>query len=338
MLNPEVRLEEQLVDVRSDQIAYKLTVSNADSTSLRLLSVQPRVPIGASLLEVTDSSLAQANAQKARLLDELNRLLRQYLWVTSAPFRQEWIDQQRTALRELFSVVGFLSVYFSLFFRNSSLQARMKREFETFSFNVASAADARAAYTKWMEASTSYEAVRSLFDEKTKQLERIESRMDEGERPGLTNVPAGGFFTATYVMRFDRKLFEPKKYQVAFEIAHSQADAAPQTASVATNVQISPYPMSLSLVAIVAAVLGVLVRTAVTPESQPFAQMLSLAQSGQLLVGPIVALIFFNMYEYTSVGKDLNIGVSWRSALLIGALSGLAHDKILSAIKALIGA
>ena len=245
---------------------------------------------------------------------------------------------QRAALKEIFSIYGFLSVYINLFFRISSLQARMKREFETFSFNVASATDARAAYTKWMESSTSHEAAKTLFDEKTKQLERIESRMDEGERPGLTTLPSGGFFTATYVMRFDRKLFEPRKYQVGFEIAHSQGEGQPQTASVATSVQISPYPVSLSLVAIISALLGVLVRTAVAPESQPFAQMFSLAQSGQLLVGPIVALIFFNIYEYTAIGKEMLISVSWRSALLIGALSGLAHDRMLAAIKALIGA
>jgi hypothetical protein len=66
--------------------------------------------------------------------------------------------------------------------------------------------------------------------------------------------------------------------------------------------------------------------------------MVSSARSGQLLVGPVIALIFFNVYEYTSVGKDLGMSVSWRSALLIGALCGLAQDRVLAALKALIGA
>jgi hypothetical protein len=43
-------------------------------------------------------------------------------------------------------------------------------------------------------------------------------------------------------------------------------------------------------------------------------------KSFDLLVAPIVALIFFNVYEYTSVGKDIAMPLSWRSALLIGAL------------------
>lgn len=338
MPSPEFKLEEQLPDARSDQIAYKLTISNPDSFPVRLLSVQPRVPVGATIVDVTDSSLAQANAQKAALLEELNRLLRQFLWVTSASFRQEWIDQQKVVIKEIFSVVGFLSIYIQLFFRSSSLQARMKKEFESFSFKVSSAADARSAYEKWMVSNTSHEAVIALFDEKTKQLERIESRMDESERPGLTSIPPGGFFTATYVMKFARSAFDPRKYQVGFEASYSTADTPPQSNSLATSVQISPYPLNLSLVAVLSAFLGILVKLSVSPESDPFSEMFKLAQTGQLLVGPIVALIFFNVYEYTSVGKDVAISVSWRSALLIGSLSGLAHDRILAALKALIGA
>lgn len=338
MASPEFKMEEQLVDARSDQIAYKLTVSNPDSQPVRLLSVQPRVPVGASVLEITDSSLAQANAQKAKLLDELNRLLRQYFWVTSAAFRQEWIDQQKEAVKQMFSVVGFLSAYFQIFFRSSSFQARMRREFESFSFNISSAADARSAYEKWMATSSEHDAVRTLFDEKTKQLERIEERMDESERPGLTSIAPGGYFTATYVMKFARRALEPRKYQVGFEAAYSQKDSSPQSNSVATTVQISPYPLSLSIVAVLSAFLGVLVRLSVNTQSEPFLDMLKLSQTGQILVGPIVALIFFNVYEYTSVGKEMSMSVSWRSALLIGALSGLAHDRILSALKALIGA
>lgn len=336
MASPEFKMEEQLADARSDQIAYKLTVSNSDSQPVRLLSIQPRVPVGASVLEITDSSLAQANANKAKLLDELNRLLRQYLWVTSAAFRQEWVDQQKEVFKELFSVVGILSAYTQIF--TGSYQVRMKREFDSFAFSVSSAADARSAYEKWMATSSDHEAVKTLFEEKTKQLERIEERMDEGERPGLTSISPGGYFTATYVMKFTRKAFEPRKYQVGFEAAYSQSDSPAQINSVATTVQVSPYPLSLSIVAVLSAFLGILVRLSVNDQSDPFLEMIKLSQTGQLLVGPIVALIFFNVYEYTSVGKEIGMSVSWRSALLIGALSGLAHDRILSALKALIGA
>ena len=65
MTAPTCRLEEQLSDLRSDQIAYKLTIENQSPETIRLLAVAPRIPVGARLLEITDTSLAEANARKA---------------------------------------------------------------------------------------------------------------------------------------------------------------------------------------------------------------------------------------------------------------------------------
>lgn len=339
MPSPKFKLEEQLSDLRSDQIAYKLTIENPDSKAIRLLSVEPRVPVGASLLKITDTSLAEANARKAELIDELNRLLRQFLWVTSETFRKTWIDQQREAVKEIFSVTGIFSLYFQMMFNNKNFQARMKREFESLAFKIASASDARSAYVRWMEKSSGHEAIQTLFDAKTVQLESVEALMDESDRPGLTAIEGGSFFTATYVMKFDRRVLEPRKYQVGFDATYLPPDAnSPQSSSTATNVQISPYPFSLSIVAIAAALLGVLLRVSLGGEPEPLQEMFVLAKSGQLLVGPILALIFFNVYEHTSIGKGIGISVSWRSALLIGALCGLAQDRVLAALKALIGA
>jgi hypothetical protein len=51
----------------------------------------------------------------------------------------------------------------------------------------------------------------------------------------------------------------------------------------------------------------------------------------------ILALVFFNVYEFTEMGKKLIIGIGWRSALLIGVLCGILGDRILAAVKALLG-
>jgi hypothetical protein len=48
-------------------------------------------------------------------------------------------------------------------------------------------------------------------------------------------------------------------------------------------------------------------------------------------------LIFFNAYEYTSMGKGVGMPISWRSALLIGALCGLLQDRVLAGLKAFFG-
>lgn len=340
MTSPILKLEEQLADVRSDQIAYKLTIENPDVEPIRLLAVEPRVPLGASLLEITDTSLAQANSEKADLIESLNTLLLQFLWVTSATFRQIWIERQKEVFKELSSVTGFFNFYFEIFFNTKSLQTRMKREFESFKFKITSAADARSAFEKWLKDTTEHEAIKTLFEEKTKQLERIEERMDERDRPGLTLIQSNSFFSATYVIKFSRHLFEPRKYQIGFDATYSSIieHSVPQSNSVGASIQISPYPLSVTFVTIAGALLGVLIRISLSGNAEPLQEMLRLAQSGQILVGPIVALIFFNVYEYTKVGKDLNMAISWRSALLIGSLCGISQDRILAALKALIGA
>lgn len=107
--------------------------------------------------------------------------------------------------------------------------------------------------------------------------------------------------------------------------------------SIAENTQVSPYPLSLSMVAIAASLLGVLLKITLEGASNVGPVLVGMFWSLKLFVAPIVALIFFNVYEHTSIGKDLTMPVSWRSALLIGAICGLAQDRILAALKAMIG-
>jgi hypothetical protein len=339
MTSPVLKLEEQLSDQRSNQIAYKVTIENTDPKPIRLQSVVPRVPVGASLLEVTDISLAETNARKADLIEELNQLLREFLWVVSQQFRETWLEQTRETYKELFSVTGIFRLYFQMIFNARHWQATMKRQFESFRFKISSASDARSAYERWMKNATEHEAIRSLFEAKLEQLERIEGQMGEGDSSGLTAIESGSHFAATYVMRFSRAALEPRKYQVSFNATYQVSDSpTEQSASAATNVQISPYPLSLSIVAIISAILGVLLRLSLAGSQDPLHDLILSASSGQLLVGPVIALIFFNVYEYTSVGKDLGIAISWRSALLIGSLCGVAQERVLAALKALIGA
>jgi hypothetical protein len=339
MTVPNFKLEEQLSDQRSNQIAYKVTIENTDTKPIRLQSVLPRVPVGASLLEVTDISLAETNARKADLIEELNQILREFLWVVSQQFRETWLEQTKTTYKELFSLSGIFRFYFQMIFNAKSFQTLMKRQFESFRFKISSASDARSAYKRWMKNTKEHEAIRSLFEAKLEQLERIERQMGEGDNSGLTAIEPGSHFAATYVLRFSRGVFEPRKYQVSFNATYHVSDSSSeQSTSAATNVQISPYPLSLSIVAIISAVLGVLLRLSLAGSTNPLSDLALSATSGQLLVGPVIALIFFNVYEYTSVGKDLQIAISWRSSLLIGALCGIAQDRVLASLKALIGA
>ena len=338
----EIELEEQLYDLRSDQIAYKLVIRNIGSAAIRLLSLHPRVPHGGELIEVTDSSLAEASERRVVLLEDLNKLLKQLLWVESEPFRKAWIQRQQEAFKEVMSFSGLAKSYYQILKAGpKEWQARMQREFQVLDYKISSTKDAKDAIDRWVSNSESDKLIASLFSSKTEQLEEIESLMNDSDKSSLATIDPASEFTTTYVLRFNRAKFEPLKYQVSFDASYAEADRGKsQVASVATNVQISPYPLSLSLVAILAALLGALISIS-TESSTVGAETIIEHLNASLMnfvVSPILALIFFNVYEHTTLGGGIRLPVSWRSALLIGALCGIAQDNILAALMALVGA
>lgn len=335
-----VTVEEQFEDLRSDHCAYKLVVKNSSDKAVRLLGVEPRIPSDARLIEIIDTSVADTTSRRTILLGELNRLLQQYLLVTSESFRDTHQKVEKERVRALLSPVGIVALYIEILTGSSEWQERLRGELETFSYRISSTSDAEEALRRWLLpiSDQKHEIIASLFEAKTLQLSQIEHLMDENERRSLINIEAGGVFTATYVLKFQRRFFDPKKYQLAFDVIYEQTElGAPQTASGVAGIQISPSPFTLSLFAIFAAILGVTLRVSLTGTNDVIGALKDLALSGQLLVGPIVALIFFNVFEYTSMGKNFaKMSVSWRSALLIGALCGIAQDRILAALKAFI--
>jgi hypothetical protein len=160
------------------------------------------------------------------------------------------------------------------------------------------------------------------------------------EKKTFTVIEPRSEYAATYVMECPRHPIEPRKYQVSVEAIYQVDDAhgATQSTGATATVLISPYPAALSVVAVVGALLGGAVQTSLdNPSVNLIDAFWGSVQSGRVAVGPIIGLVFFNVYEYTTVGKNLGMGLSWRSALLIGTLCGLAQDRVLAALKAFLG-
>lgn len=349
MASPVIKLEEQLSDLRSNQIAYKLTVHNTSTDPISILGLQPNVPVGAQLLKITDNESAEDFSKKSELIEELNNLLNSFLWVESEEFRENFITVQMAAFRSMFSFNGILKAYMSIVIRRDFFERQIRRQIDSFQYKIASGDDARRAYQTWLDTSAlsftgarhKQQSICVLFKAKLAQLETVEARLKENVRGGssLTSIEPDSSFSATYVLRFDRAMLEPRKYQVGFNVRYETLGAdAPKSASVSTNIQISPSPLSLTIIAIISAVLGAILRGSLGGDVNKFNEIIKSATTGQIIIGPIVALVFFNIYEHTSLGKGLNFSISWRSALLIGALCGLAQDRVVAALTALIGA
>ncbi|WP_156662703.1 hypothetical protein [Mycobacterium sp. 1274761.0] len=354
-----MKLDEQFEDIRSREVAYKLTIDNTLITSLTILTLKPRLPVGARLVDVIDNSMVQAGQRRDQLVHELNILLLQRFSEMPA-FQEKQKQVRRTAERVARSSSNpptsgarniwdrYASVMKGLLtgIGGEVFDLSDDRDDDSLAgalFKIESSEDADLALKKWFTPSAPEQSppndedtLRSIFEAKIDQLRRVEAKVTETDSTGLTTIEPGSSFVRTYVVKFRRPALEPRKYQLGFE-GEYEAGEAQRTISVATHLQISPYPLSLNLVVIVAALLGAFVREALSDISNPLQETFLQANNGKLFVGPIVALVFFNAYEYTSLGKGLTMAVSWRSALLIGTLCGLADDRIVSALKALIG-
>jgi hypothetical protein len=51
----------------------------------------------------------------------------------------------------------------------------------------------------------------------------------------------------------------------------------------------------------------------------------------------LTAALFYNAYEWTEFGKKLDTGAGWRSALIIGGISGLLNERVIAALQDLFG-
>ena len=89
--------------------------------------------------------------------------------------------------------------------------------------------------------------------------------------------------------------------------------------------------------------LGVILKEALLPSGDQPVYTISELFGEVLMNGPslgaaVLALLVFNMYGHLDVFKKLTMGVGWRSALVIGTLTGLFSDRIVAALGTIVGA
>jgi small basic protein len=100
---------------------------------------------------------------------------------------------------------------------------------------------------------------------------------------------------------------------------------------------VSANPIALSIVAAISSVLGVLIHQFSAPNSQDKFKVFDSGFLTGCLLAVITAVIFFNIFEYTTFKEKLGKDITWRAAVLVGALCGLLNEKILAAILAFAG-
>ncbi|MGZ8845880.1 MAG: hypothetical protein ACXW3C_05400 [Pyrinomonadaceae bacterium] len=332
-------LEEQFSDLRSKEVAYKFTIENQGPSGIELLSISPRIPEDVVLKELKESSFVAVKAKHAELCAELTELIKDHLLITSKEVREKAlqieIDQLKAAVESVSNPFrGYLELLSGRFSKNL---AEQRKRSNAFTFKIENVKDGHLALKEWFEVTDASNMItKEIFEAKLKQLQQLGNDSDpEFKSASIATIEPGSLFSMTYILKFPRYMLSPRKFNMAIEASYSELDKK-YIGGAAASIIISPVPFTITLLAVVASLMGVVLKVAIEKQS------ISRREIGRALIGSpgisavILAIIFFNVYEHTDLGKKLAFGVGWRGALLIGALCGIGADRILAAIKALI--
>jgi hypothetical protein len=202
--------------------------------------------------------------------------------------------------------------------------------------------------------------ISSIYKAKLDDVRQLES--DLGTSASVADVPPGGNFSRIFIYNCERRLLSPKTYTFSFDCAYVEEAAPKEQKHVGSSITaiISPAPLVLNVLAVISAILGAALKIALDTQAKiansvavPAAGVAKLQPKdlfGQLttdlvtvntceavVAAMITALFFYNVYDSTDVGRKLNVGVGWRSALIIGGLSGLLNERIIAALHGLLG-
>lgn len=335
-------LEEQFSDLRSNEVAYKFTIENQGQSAIELLSITPRIPEDVELIEVKEASFVAVKAKYAELCSELTEILKDHLLVTSKEVQQKALQIQ---IEQLKTAVDALSNPFRLYFSIltgglSKTLAEQRKKSKAFIFRIDNLKDAQLALSEWFDATDNANRIaKEIFEAKVKQLEQLGTDAGVDIRSAsLATIEPGSLFSMTYILKFPRYSFSPRKFNVAIEGSYSELGKK-YVGGAAASIIISPIPVTITLLAVISSLMGVILKVAIEGLNKPLVlrQEIPRALIGSPGISAVIlAIIFFNVYEHTDLGKKFTFGVGWRGALVIGALCGIGGDRILAAIKAII--
>ena len=344
MPKAELTLEEESPNFRERELALKFTMKNNGPTALEVLAISPRIPESVVLVETKETSIYAAKATYTALCGELDQLARQVLLVTDKALADRYANLAKEYIRLLINEVtgffGLFRAYFRMFSgRILRQQLEYRKKVEALFVKIEKAVDARKIFDQVIEPSDLEVALKRVFAFKMEKIEALENELGQKTDIGaIATVEPDSFFAATYILRFPRNSMNPSRFTVSIEATYREQSKPEEHNGIATtSVTISPHPLVLTFVSMFAAALGVVLKhvvPAVTsgenwdPRSIPVADFIA---------SLILALIFFNAFEFTDLLKDFRKNIGWRSAMLIGVICGLASDRIFDALKALIG-
>lgn len=333
-------LEQQFSDFRSKDIAYKFTIENHGVVPINLVSITPRIPETVQLIEAKNPSLVASAAKCAELCSELTQALRDLLFTDVKELRTKITSLEIENLKEIVGskdLSSWFRVSIRLFGGSLAKQMEMKRlKTDALFFKIENRDHAETAFTTFLSTRPDNDLVKNLFQAKMSQLQDLERAIaNNGASGALAIIEPDSFFAITYILKFPRSIADSTRYNIHIEAAYAEGDHKERhVGQASTSLIISPRPDVLTAIAIVSSLAGLAVRLAAKTPADFYAQLFNtMTKTGDAITCIIAAAVFVNIYEFSNLADRFKMNISWRSAMLIGFLSGILGDHILGAIK-----
>ena len=338
-------LEQETPDLRADEFAIKFTVENASSKPVKIFALAPQIPTGVKINEAEDSSLLAVKTKHTKLSSELTELANDATRLEDQDLRRKLIDIEKdhlnTAINEIQS--NFFRAYFRMFFRGSMAKwAEEKvRKQDALLLKVEDSKDAEAVRSQFLDAQQNPH-VKKLFALKLGKLKEVEDTLggpENSRNAPLAIIEHGSSFCARYVLTFRRRFFNTTRFSFSIEAVYGDDSGVDRlNGSDSLSIEVAPKPIFVSLLAALFSVGGVVLKIGYDTHldlQRGFAE--NLVQSRELITAPILAFVLFNVFEFTNLLKQFRRFFDWRTALIIGIACGLFSERILTAIKVLVG-
>jgi hypothetical protein len=336
-----LEVDRQNIDARSSEIQCALRIRNESDGNVRLIWVRTSSTTGSSVQRVLDSTLENDRKQLDELYHELEALLRPVVYRKVI----------RPSYRGGNPFAGITDRYY--IWRGYDGQPRVRYS-----------SDAEGYRQNFVAGDTDFSDLNTVLEIKIANASRLEQRLAVGpasvtplsDTIYLADIEPDSEFSRNYVIRCKRRLFATAAYAINFDIQYKVAAGTPAQSTDYVTIEplytskgftpnITPNPFFINLAAILFSVFGVLLKISLdmlkNVDDLSWGVIEDMLGSGPMILSfvsaALTALFFYNIYEWTEIGRRIEGAVGWRSALIIGGMSGLLNQKVVAALEALFG-
>jgi hypothetical protein len=363
------RVEPQQTDARAAQFQCVVTLENGGPERVQISQLRSLQPPGVSLPQFLDGSREREREDLKNLYLTMATQLGAFLLKDSPQYRGAITEAAGDVLRRALNGGGMLRMSYLLLLgkfnkpMTSTFGAFFERQLAKggiWDFKISNSEHADELYKLHLEPKKKeHEGLCNLFRSSINHAKRLEQELDGGQVANvIADVAPGDVFSRTYVFNCTRRFLSARNFTISFECLYrvgaqpsNGQNAALMRASRSITTTILPKPFVLSIVAMCSAILGTILNLTLTKgQAEHVFNIFDLTNAAgwatpigdrtvgtQICAAIITALFFFNIYDSTEMGKKIDVGAGWRSALLIGGLSGLLNDKVVAALRALMG-